>query len=250
MRSSALLLLVLSSVVALSSASAQQAQRGPDNVSSTQVPGIDVLPQPNMPFTGVDKIVWTRPIEGGGSITTYLEAKAIRDSQGRIYRERHRFGPENADPQSTLYEITILDPVNRTRTTCDRAEHLCHISSYRPQFSTTVQPVGPFDQGKRYLTRESLGNQWMSNLPVVGTLEKTIIQPGAIGNDKALTISREFWYSNDLKINLSVTRQNPSEGTQSITLTNVTRSEPDPSVFAVPSGYRVQDDRRAVSPQN
>jgi hypothetical protein len=47
------------------------------------------------------------------SITTYLDAKAIRDSQGRLYRERHRFGPANVDPESTLIEFLIDDPVSR-----------------------------------------------------------------------------------------------------------------------------------------
>lgn len=202
-----------------------------------------------MPFTGIDKIVWTRPAEDGVTITRYAVAKVFRDSQGRVYRENHHFGLENADPQSTLYQFTVRDPVNQTHTICDVASHVCHIVSYQPLLSSTVQPVGPFDQGRRYLTRDRLGDQTMSDLPVVGTIEKTLIQPGTIGNDQRITWSREFWYSADLKTNLAVTRID-SVGTQAITLTILSRTDPDPSVFAIPAGYKVQNDRHTAPPQN
>ena len=208
MRSGAALLVGLVTLLAGVSSSARaqaspQVQRGSDSMSRTFVPGIDVLPLPNLPFSGIDKIVWTRPIDGGGSITTYLQAKSVRDSQGRLYRERHHFALANADPEATLYEFSIADPVSRTTTACDRVSHLCHITSYRPQSSFAVQPVGSFDQGRRFLARESLGAQSIEDLPVVGTLETLSIAPGAMENDQLITLSREFWYSPDLKTNLS-----------------------------------------------
>jgi hypothetical protein len=61
-------------------------------------------------------------------------------------------------------------------------------------------------------------------------------------------LSREFWYSPDLKTNLAVTRKDPRVGTQAITLIILSRSDPDPSVFTVPTGYRVQDDRHIARP--
>jgi hypothetical protein len=250
-RNPLLFVLLATSMAGMWSAHAQtapQIQRGPDNGPDTYIPGIDVLPLPGLPFSANDKIVWTRPIEGGGSITTYLDAKAIRDSQGRLYRERHRFGPANVDPESTLIEFSIDDPVSHTHTLCNRASHLCHITGYQPRLSFGEQPVGSFDQGRRYLTRESIGTQSIQELSVVGTLEKVSIAPGTVGNDQLITLSREFWYSPDLKTNLAVTRKDPRVGTQAITLIILSRSDPDPSVFTVPTGYRVQDDRHIARP--
>ena len=246
-------IVLAASVASLGSVHAQtapQVQRGPDGGPSTYVPGIDVLPLPGLPFSANDKTVWTRPIENGGSITTYLVAKVIRDSQGRLYRERHHFGPANVDPESTLVDFSIYDPATRKRTICTRRTHVCRIVGFQPQFSFATQPVGPFDQGRRDLTRESLGDRTMQDLPVTGTLEKVTVAPGTVGNDQLLTISREFWYSPDLKTNLAVTRNDPRVGTQAITLLILSRNEPDASAFAVPAGYTVLDEHGGVHPSN
>jgi hypothetical protein len=242
-----LLLMALTAVASpVRAQSGQQPSRGPDSSTQTRVPGIDVLPLPGMPFTGSDRTVWTRPLAGGGSTTSYLQAKAIRDGQGRLYRERHFFSTADADPATTLHEFSILDPVAHTATVCEPVTHFCHITAYRPQLSFAVQPVGPFDKGRRYLTRESLGNQWIENLAVTGTLETVAVAPGTLGNDQSLAITREFWYSPDLQTNLTVIRNDPREGKQEIHLLLDSRAEPEPSVFAIPAGYRVQDDRGPI----
>jgi hypothetical protein len=109
--------------------------------------------------------------------------------------------------------------------------------------SFTPAQAGLRDNGTRYLTREGLGNNWLDDLSVVGTVETLTINAGAVGNDRPLVITREFWYSRDLQINLSVTRKDPGEGTQVIKLVDLTRSEPDPAMFQVPADFTVQDHR-------
>jgi hypothetical protein len=221
--------------------------RGPDSTMRNFVPGIEVPALPGMPFVGKDTIEWNRPLDGGDSTTVSLEAIIARDSEGRVYRERHRFAPAGVDPKTTLYETFVNDPVNHTRTTCTLMTHRCSITNYRPNMSLAVQVVGPFDKGRRYLTRESLGTKSLEDLNVVGTLETITIAPGTVGNGRQLVESREFWYSSDLKTNVAVTRKDPREGTQTISLTVATRSDPDPQIFAVPVGFTVQDDRQVLS---
>lgn len=225
-----------------------EAERGPDGNVRISVPGVEVSPLPGMPFTGRGHTVYTRATEGGGSLTTYLEANLGRDSEGRVYRERHHFGPAGTDPKSTLFESYVLDPVAHTRTDCSYTTHRCSVSSYHPKLSFAALPVGPHDNGQRYLTRETLGNQTMEGLPVIGTREITTYAPGVIGNDQAVTSSKEFWYSPDLKTNLAVTRKDPREGTTEVHVTIYSRSEPDPAIFAIPPGFTVQDDRRPANP--
>jgi hypothetical protein len=180
----------------------------------------------------------------------HVKGNIFRDSQGKIYRERHHFAGANVDPKLTLHEFSILDPVNLTRTTCETATRHCVITRYRPQFSTAIVAAGIFDNGKRMLVRTSLGNNDMEGLPVVGTLETTTLAAGTIGNDRTVTQSREFWYSADLKTNISITRKDPREGTQAVHLTLLSRDEPDPSVFAVPAGYTVEDTRSPTRASN
>jgi hypothetical protein len=242
-----LLLATLVGISSLQAQSAPQVERGPDGETKTSVPGVEVLPLPGLPFTGRGHTSFTRTAEGGVSLTTYLEANVGRDSQGRVYRERHRFGPQGVDPKTTLFESYVLDPVAHTRTTCFYATHRCNITDYRPKFNFPIRPAGSYDQGQRFLTREALGNQTMEDLPVIGTLEITTYAPGNIGNDQPITSSREFWYSADLKTNLAVTRKDPRDGNVVVHLSIYSRAEPDPAIFATPPGFTVQDDRHSTN---
>ena len=252
-RSLGLLVILFSSSLALQAQTATGPVRGPDSVTKSFTPGIDILPYPNLPFSGTDTIVETRPIEGGGSAVNSLIARVVRDSQGRIYRERRHFAPQGTDPEKTLYQFYILDPTTGTQTDCTIATHQCVINGYHPQFSIRLMPPGPFDQGRQVLVRDSLGEHPVGDLNTIGTRETITVSPGTFGNDRALTLTREFWYSPDLKTNLVVTRSDPRLGTFDIHLDVQSRDEPSPDIFAIPADYTIRDARQdahgsAVSP--
>jgi hypothetical protein len=253
-----LLVISLANVFSAQAQTAPAPQRGPDFATRSITPGVEVLSYTGLPFSGIDTVVRTVPLAGGGSIAgggtvdgggfivTSAISKVARDSQGRVYRERHHFAPAGVDPRKTLYEFYILDPIAHTNTACTIDIHSCTITSYNPQLSFRLMPVGPFDNGKQLLTRDSLGQQTLDGLPVTGTRETTTISPGTIGNDRAITLTRDFWFSNDLMTNLAVTRIDPREGTTDIHLTVQSRAEPDPSTFAIPTNYTVFDSRRVA----
>jgi hypothetical protein len=227
----------------LSAQEATEPSRGPDGGTRTHVDGIQVLPVAGKPFSGRDNIEWTRTLEDGSVVTTHLSALVARDSQGRIRRERVSFVPANSNEQSKVMEMIILDPAEHTRTTCTIATRHCAITPYFTTVKFAPVPAGPMDNGTRYLTREGLGNNVMDDLNVAGTRETLTIDAGAIGNNQPVVTTREFWYSSDLEINLSVTRKDPREGTQVIQLVDLSRSEPDPSLFQVPADFTVADMR-------
>jgi hypothetical protein len=182
-------------------------------------------------------------MNNSGTVTTYETSKIFRDSQGRVYRERHHFEPQGVDPAKGLYEFYILDPQAHTYTNCTLATHLCVITNFYPRLSYPLTPAGPFDNGKRFLARDSLGEQTVDGLLTTGTRETTTIAPEAIGNDQPLTLSREFWYSPDLKTNLIVTRTDPRDGTVAVHLQVISRNDPDPGIFTIPPGFTVRDAR-------
>ena len=111
-------------------------------------------------------------------------------------------------------------------------------------------PAGSLDNGRRFLTRESLGTEVVDDLNVVGTRETLTINAGVIGNNQPVVTTREFWYSSDLEINLSVTRKDPREGTQVIQLLDLSRSEPDAALFRVPSDFVIEDQRTSAKTGN
>jgi hypothetical protein len=112
-----------------------------------------------------------------------------------------------------------------------------------------VQPAGPLDKnGDRVLTRQDLGPNSMSGLDVTGTLETTTISIGVIGNDRPVSITKEFWYSPKLGLNLSVKRVDPRSGMETFTVSDISLAEPDPKYFAVPAGFTFNDHRPGKQP--
>ncbi|MBV9215868.1 MAG: hypothetical protein JO053_06795 [Acidobacteria bacterium] len=86
---------------------------------------------------------------------------------------------------------------------------------------------------------EKLGTQNFEGVDAEGTRTTTTIPAGAIGNERPIDIVYESWYSKDLQLVVYSKRSDPRTGEQTYRLTNISRSEPDQSVFAVPSGYRI-----------
>lgn len=215
--------------------------RGPDGGTTYHVDGISVRPLPGQPFSGRGTTEWTRTLQDGSVVTTHLFAMVARDSQGRIYREGRNFVPVNSDQEPKRYRFKIADQTTHTLTICMVASRSCNVTNYFAPTSFTLRPVGPFDDGKRTLARESLGNDVMDGISVVGTRETITINAGVIGNSQALSITREFWYSPELQVNLAITRKDPREGTQVVRVHEVSRSEPDPNLFKVPEGYAIHD---------
>jgi len=222
----------------------EEPPRGPDGGTRIRVAGIEILPATGKPFSGRDHIEWTRTLEDGTVVKTHLYATLARDLQGRIYRERRSFVPDDTNQESRQTEIMLMDPVAHTQTNCVVAKRRCTITSYYKSATFTPTPAGPIDNGKRYLTRESLGSDVVDGLNVAGTRETITINPGVVGNSQPLVATREFWYSPDLQVNLSVTRKDPRVGTEVIHVVDLSRAEPDPAMFQVPAGFVIEHLRK------
>jgi hypothetical protein len=88
---------------------------------------------------------------------------------------------------------------------------------------------------------ESLGSQTMEGVAVNGVRTARTIPAGQVGNDRPISIVTEVWTSTDLKTIVSSKRNDPRMGEQTFRLTNIVRGEPDPSLFAVPSDFKIID---------
>jgi len=86
---------------------------------------------------------------------------------------------------------------------------------------------------------EDLGTQTIEGLACEGTRRTTVIPAGSIGNERPIEMVYERWYSKDLQMVVSSKHVDPRFGEQTYTLKNINRSEPDPSLFTVPQGFKV-----------
>jgi len=93
---------------------------------------------------------------------------------------------------------------------------------------------------------EDLGTQTMEGVFVTGTRTTKTIPAGQIGNEKPISITIEVWTSPELKTVVMSKRSDPRMGEQTFRLTNIVRSEPDASLFTVPTDFKVIDGQQTV----
>ncbi|MGB7603450.1 MAG: hypothetical protein WBM24_24315 [Candidatus Sulfotelmatobacter sp.] len=197
------------------------------------IEGIEIPAVANAPFTAKITVTWNKPLVGGGTASRRYYTLVARDSQGRVRREIREFVPADSNEEPPLRSFTILDPVSDTRTVCTKASMTCATSAFYPRI-----PLGNSDGtlAGSNVTRASLGQQTIDDLPVVGTRE-TI---SSAGSSRIALSHTDVWYSSDLHMDLNVVRSDPQLGEVTLQVTNLARQEPDSSWFSIPSGYAVK----------
>lgn len=196
----------------------------------------------NAPFSATVATESVRQLADGSRITLANRRAIARDTAGRIFQERRLLVPEDGKHESIVTQIEISDPVSHQLYICVPRERVCQVEFFSaPQF---VPPaVGPTSAAKQSGSpgREDLGKQFVSGLETLGTRETNVIEAGAIGNDSPITLSREYWYSPQLGVNLISKLQDPRIGTQDFEVQDITVGEPDQKLFAVPPGSQIID---------
>jgi len=90
------------------------------------------------------------------------------------------------------------------------------------------------------LKKEDLGTQTINGVSAQGTRYTRTIPAGQIGNTKPFIITTEQWYSPDLQVVVRSVRADPRFGQTTYNLTQIQRTEPAASLFAVPTDYSVK----------
>jgi hypothetical protein len=86
---------------------------------------------------------------------------------------------------------------------------------------------------------ESLGVRTIEGVEAEGTRTTTTIAAGAIGNEKPIEIVYERWYSKELELIVYSRHSDPRFGEQTYRLANISRNEPERSLFTPPSDYKI-----------
>lgn len=88
-------------------------------------------------------------------------------------------------------------------------------------------------------TVEDLGMMTVNGVPARGTRITTVIPVGAIGNDREFRSVDERWYSPDLNMLVKSVSTDPRFGTTTREMSNISRANPDRSLFEVPTDYKI-----------
>jgi hypothetical protein len=227
--------------------SPDDALHAPDGNSYQQIINIFISPLTNSPFTATVSASVVRELNDGTTIKLVNHRLVVRDSKGRIYQERRRLVPPDGNETSAITRIEISDPGQHIKYFCFQLSRTCTLANYNVAISEPVIPVGPVGDGKHYLSREDLGKNEIEGVETIGTRETVTTSGGAMGNDREVALTKEFWYSPRLAINLVVKRLDPVQGTQTFNVSNLQLAEPDARLFTLPAGFKVIDERTAAS---
>lgn len=228
----------------------------------------------NQPYQAQAVTEVKQTLADGTHITQTTTATVARDSDGRTVRiqKLSTIGPWKSASNSSQADAptltTIFDPVAQTHTDYNSDSNVAHVLAM-PALPAKAQATGaaggfavisagPGGGGPGNVTfafkaraeageapngdvkTESMGDKAIDGIPVTGTRTTNTIPAGTIGNDKDIVITRETWYSPDLKLVLQTTQTDPRFGETTYSLTNVERSEPDSTMFQIPAGYTVE----------
>jgi hypothetical protein len=218
---------------------------------------IVVPPKAKAPFTLILETSWFRPFYEGGGITTANKRKIARDAEGRIYMERWWMAPPTEQERSQMTTIQISDPVAHTHINCFMMspQKACEMSTFEPSSETVYDFFGSKKPGRTVgeIGEEEvidLGKQLNAGVETIGRHIISRFNPHVFGNDRVMTIEREFWYSPRLGFNMLSKRIDPRYGTQTFTVTNLILDDPDPKLFEIPTGFTLEDKRKIAPPEN
>ena len=193
------------------------------------------------PFTATSETISTRILGNGSKIENKSTATISRDSEGRTRREQSlksigSFAPSGEAPKLAF----IDDPVAGKSYVLDLNRKTFN---QRPAHKGGEPPVRPESPQSSKAKTESLGKQNIEGIEADGTRSTISIPVGEIGNDQALEIVTERWYSNELQEVILSKRSDPLQGNHTYRLTNIVRGEPAPSLFQPPADFTVSEGR-------
>jgi hypothetical protein len=204
------------------------------------------------PFSAVAKTQSVTAFADGNRIVRTNTVLYFRDAQGRTRIERGE-GPNRM--------VIICDPVSAERYVV-RPENKT-VYAYKKSAAGTVPEapvpaplmddmapfallgfhmgIGAIPATEASSETTSLGQKSINGVTATGTRLVRNIPSGVLGNEKPITSTLERWVSPDLGIPVQITQKSSIGGELTLNLGQVTRAEPDPTLFAPPSDYTRRD---------
>jgi hypothetical protein len=213
-----------------------------------------------MPYKAEAFTEITQSLADGNRIVRKITSSVSRDGEGRTRREGNLAALGPLAPHDAPRLVFIQDPVAGTSYALEPDSRTARKLGFPVRGgkggpgrdgSAIDKGAGPglrfrgrpheMGEGKWDRQTENLGSQTLEGLEATGTRTTVTIAAGAIGNEKAITIVSERWFSPELQVVVLSTHRDPRFGETTYRLTGITRGEPDRSLFEVPADYTVRD---------
>lgn len=233
-------------------------------------------PVQGAPYSAAIKNESVQTLADGNRIVQSSTGTVARDSLGRTRQDTSLPPIGNLSAADAPHIVFIHDPVAQTSYTLDLTHKTAHKMPPLPSpppggpgaegsdalFIRTpdvagggpLPPAGQVFVGRKAIAKADksqvntvdLGSQIIEGVYVTGVRTTRTIPAGQIGNDKPITIITEVWTSPDLKTVVYSKRSDPRMGEQTFQLTNISRTEPDPSLFTVPGDFTLVEGPKPI----
>jgi hypothetical protein len=198
-------------------------------------------PVENAPYSAEIVTEVTQELPDGNRIERNTTGTVARDGRGRVRREHQLAAIGPVVPEGEARMVTISDPVAGVHYSLDPVRKVAkHIGHDEVGLDIRGEPEPPD------VRTEQLGTKEYEGVRAEGTRTVATLPAGAIGNVRPIEIVSERWYSPELRVVMFSRRADPRFGETIYRLTNITRAEPDASLFQVPSDYKREDMKRPM----
>jgi len=196
------------------------------------------------PYSAQATTQFTQTLANGDHIQRTSTGSIARDSQGRTRTERSfgaigalSFSGRASAGRGAGRTVMIYDPVASKSFVLDPESKTAR--------STSIPAARPANakapRGLASAKTEDLGTQVMQGVTAQGKRVTRSIPAGTEGNEKEIDIVTETWFSADLQVVVMSKTSDPRYGESVYQLNGITRAEPDPALFVVPSDYTVKE---------
>jgi len=203
------------------------------------------------PYSLLQTTTTIKTLADGTTITNVMEERIMRDAEGRERRETGLM----KDGKLKVMNVFLTDPVeNQTvmLSSFDKSARVRHVP--RPQPLQPPTPPTAEQQAKMEEMRtkaeayrkehpapniEKLTGQNIAGVYAEGMHQTMVIPAGKMGNDRDIHVETETWTSPDLKIVVLSKTDDPRLGKITREVSELQRVDPDPSLFLIPSDYKV-----------
>jgi hypothetical protein len=213
------------------------------------------------PYSATLKTSFEQKLPDGNAIRGFNVTHQSRDSKGRTMNEMATGCTRGEDGQpKERMAVNVFDPTTNTMMNWqvdDLIPKIVHV--FHMQIPDCKQPTADeaAEQKKRLQTAaktqrhdetrfENLGSKTVDGVLVEGMRTVRTIPVGEEGNDLPLEVINEQWTSKELGLTLIRIDDDPRRGRTTIEFEALSFGEPDPAVFAAPSGYKIVEQHPEV----
>jgi hypothetical protein len=203
----------------------------------TQVQGVFVTPVAGAPFSAVVVIESKQALADGAVETRSSQVQIARDSRGRIHNELRALVPDGGQgaPPGGMFPLIsthVFDPQTRI-------SYFLNPATMIARMQLIPAPRQPMDASNP--NTQDLGMTTLNGMQAKGTRVTRIVPAQASGTGKEVEVTDEFWYSEELHMDLLERHTDIRGGQQTVAILSIKTGEPDASLFEVPQGYKIVD---------